>query len=175
MKCTACGNELKQVVAGDVSVDVCEGGCGGMWFDHLELLKFDEPQERGGEALLDTHRTKELVIDENAQRKCPRCTDKTMLHSFYSVKRQVQVDQCPKCGGIWLDVGELATIRTQYASEGERKQAAEAYFDEIFGEKLVAMEAESEEKAEKAHRFARIFRFICPSYYIPGKQRWGAF
>ena len=27
----------------------------------------------------------------------------------------------------------------------------------------------------KARRIAHAFRFICPSYYIPGKQSWGAF
>ncbi len=37
------------------------------------------------------------------------------------------------------------------------------------------MRAESEENALKAQRFARMFRFICPSYYVPGKQLWGAF
>jgi hypothetical protein len=37
------------------------------------------------------------------------------------------------------------------------------------------MEPESQEKAEKARKVANMFRFICPSYYIPGKQDWGAF
>jgi hypothetical protein len=37
------------------------------------------------------------------------------------------------------------------------------------------MRRESQEKLEKARRIANIFRFICPSYYIPGKQEWGAF
>ena len=26
----------------DVTVDVCEGGCGGIWFDAFELKKFDD-------------------------------------------------------------------------------------------------------------------------------------
>jgi hypothetical protein len=37
------------------------------------------------------------------------------------------------------------------------------------------MSRESAEKLQKARRFARLFRFLLPSYYIPGKQRWGAF
>ena len=32
------------------------------------------------------------------------------------------------------------------------------------------MKAESDTKAEKAKSIAGLFRFICPSYYIPGKQ-----
>lgn len=59
----------------------------------------------------------------------------------------VKVDACQGgCGGIWFDQFELAKV-------------------------LDADRA----KAEKARRVAHVFRFICPSYYIPGKQAWGAF
>ena len=30
-------------------------------------------------------------------------------------------------------------------------------------------------KMESARRVARTFKFLCPSYYMPGKQPWGAF
>jgi hypothetical protein len=31
------------------------------------------------------------------------------------------------------------------------------------------------EDLRKARRIAHAFRFICPSYYIPGEQDWGRF
>jgi hypothetical protein len=34
---------------------------------------------------------------------------------------------------------------------------------------------EDKSKLESARKVAGIFKFICPSYYIPGKQAWGAF
>jgi hypothetical protein len=37
------------------------------------------------------------------------------------------------------------------------------------------MQAQDEEKLAKTRRVANVFRFICPTYYIPGKQDWGAF
>jgi hypothetical protein len=40
---------------------------------------------------------------------------------------------------------------------------------------LAQMEKESEEKYRKSRRIARMLRFLCPSYYIPGKQKWGAY
>jgi uncharacterized protein len=46
---------------------------------------------------------------------------------FFSAKRHVQVDQCPNCGGYWLDSGELADIRaekTETASTQELRQSA---------------------------------------------------
>jgi Zn-finger nucleic acid-binding protein len=83
--------------------------------------------------------------------------------------------RAPNCGGHWLDPGELRTIRTEYASEEERERAASEYFSEVFGPQLAAAHAQTEEDLARARRIAHAFRFICPSYYVPGKQDWGAF
>ena len=63
------------------------------------------------------------------------------------LKKEVTVDECPKCAGIWMDHGELGQIRSQFDSEEERKKAAESYFQEIFGNQLEKMRKESQEKA----------------------------
>ena len=175
MKCPACEHALSQMVAGDITVDVCKGGCGGIWFDSFELRKVDEPLESAGEVLLDIERNKGITIDYSKRRRCPKCDDIIMMRHFYSVKKQVAVDECPSCGGYWLDVGELAMIRKEFTTEEKRRRAAEEYFTEIFDTQLAKMQAKGEEHAERARTIARIFRFICPSYYIPGKQAWGAF
>ena len=173
MNCPACGGELSSNEAAGIEVDVC-ASCGGIWFDPFELMKVDEPHESAGEALLDVAGDHRVAVDHENPRQCPRDGAQLARH-FFSVKKQAEVDECPECGGVWLDVGELATIRTQFASEEERKRAAEEYFDEIFGTQLDTMRQESEEKAAKAQKIARALRFLCPSYYIPGKQKWGAF
>ena len=175
MKCPACENVLQQVTAGDVTVDVCKDGCGGMWFDHFELKKFDEPHESTGQILLEIKRSPHPTIDRSKKLKCPKCDDVVMMRHFFSVKKQVEVDECPGCGGFWLDAGELGGIRSLFSSEQERHQAAEQYFSEVFGDHFEAMKTESEDKLRKARKITNIFRFICPSYYIPGKQDWGAF
>jgi Zn-finger nucleic acid-binding protein len=175
MKCTACGNTLHQVTAGDLTVDVCTEGCGGIWFDPFELGKVDEKHESAGEDLLGYGRRSGVHVDLEGKRDCPRCEKRPMVRHFFSVKREVEVDECPGCGGFWLDTGELGKIRELYEDEEERTRAADEYFQEVFGEDLAAMREESEEKREKARKIAHMFRFICPSYYIPGKQDWGAF
>jgi len=161
-------------VAG-VTVDVCKGGCGGIWFDNFELKKFDEPHEPTGEKLLHVEKNPKLKVDPTKRLKCPKCGDVVMMRHFFSVKKKVVVDECPGCGGVWLDAGELAQIRSLFNTKQERQEAAEKYFNEIFGDTLTAMEAEDKQKLENTRRIANIFRFICPSYYIPGKQDWGAF
>ena len=175
MICPACENVLHEITLGGITVDVCKGGCGGIWFDHLEIQKVDEPHESAGESLLDTERDESLHIDHSKKRLCPRCEGVVLMRHFYSVKKEVEVDECARCGGFWLDSGELAGIRTQFQSELARKKAAEDYFSEIFGDEMKKIQAEGEERLKKARNIARMFRFICPSYYIPGKQDWGAF
>ena len=175
MRCPACGNEMSQLVAGGVTVDVCKGGCAGIWFDHFELQKFDEPKEAAGEMFLDIEQKEGLRLDHRKRLKCPKCDDVAMTRHFFSVKKQVEVDECPDCGGYWLDMGELAKIRKEFGSEEERKKAAEEYFVEVFDKKLAKMREESEEQLGRSRKIARLFRFICPSYYIPGKQDWGAY
>ncbi|WP_455204224.1 TFIIB-type zinc ribbon-containing protein [Kaarinaea lacus] len=175
MQCPACTKLLKETTVDEVKLDVCDGGCGGIWFDNYELRKFDEPHEEAGVSLLDISRDANIHVDHTAQRSCPKCGDVTMLQHFFSVKREVELDECPRCGGVWLDYGELGRIRNLYDSEAARQKAAADYFDDVFGDQLGKMRLESEAKLTKARRFANMFRFICPSYYIPGKQDGGAF
>ncbi len=175
MKCPACENILQEMTVGGVAVDVCKGGCGGIWFDNFELKKFDEPHESAGEALLDIERDESLIVDHTKRLKCPKCDDVVMMRHFFSVKKGVEVDECPGCAGFWLDAGELSKIRTLFKTEEERHKAAEEYFEEVFGDHFRAMKAENEAKLAKTRKIVNLFRYICPSYYIPGKQDWGAF
>lgn len=175
MKCPACENQLQEMTISDITVDVCKGGCGGIWFDNFELKKFDEPHESAGQALLNIERNESMTIDHKKKRKCPKCQNIVMMRHFFSVKKQVELDECPACAGFRLDAGELAKIRTLFNTEQERHQAAEEYFAEIFDKQLAEIKAKSQQELEKNRKIANIFRFICPSYYIPGKQDWGAF
>ncbi len=177
MICPACGNGMTEIAVGDVKVDACKNGCGGLWFDNFELRKLDEPSESAGEQLVALPRAPAQLqqVDRSKPLRCPKDPGIMMMRHFWSVKRQVTVDECPQCRGVFLDPGELATIRGEYATEGERHQAADAYFQEMFGTQLTALRQKDQQTAERAQHFARMFRFICPSYYLPGKQSWGAF
>ena len=175
MECPACHHTLDPVEAGGVTVQVCKEGCGGLWFSWMELQRFDEPKETAGGALLDFARQPGVTVDPGPLH-CPQCADKIQLkRHFWSVKRDVTVDECPECGGYWLDPGELHAIRTDFETDEDRRAAADAYFEETFGGQLHAARAETQEHLERAHKVANMFRFICPSYYIPGEQQWGAF
>ncbi len=175
LQCPACGRTMTEREEGGVRVDICAGGCGGVWFDAFELKKFDEPHEHAGAALLEVPRDPNLEVDQEKKRPCPRCPGVTMMRHFYSVAQKVVVDECPQCGGVWLDPGELAEIRGLYASEAEREAAADRYFSAVVSGPFREMRTKGAADLARARRFAHMFRFICPTYYIPGKQDWGAF
>jgi len=170
MECPACGNALHTMTVKGVSVDVCKGGCGGIWFDNFELKKFDEPHESAGQVLLDIERDENVTVDYGKRRTCPRCGDVVMMRHFFSIKRQVEVDECPGCGGVWLDSGELGQIRSMYATEQEREQAAEEYFAEVLGSEFAEMKVRGE--PEPPSQMAEIFRFLSPRYAFWSRHRW---
>jgi Zn-finger nucleic acid-binding protein len=123
MKCPACFNELVQRQVGSLTLDVCQGGCGGIWFDAFELARVDQEEEQAGEPFLNIERDERIVVDTARKRDCPRCPEVRLHRHFYSAKRRVEVDQCPNCGGYWLDAGELAQLREE---KSEADRAAQA-------------------------------------------------
>jgi Zn-finger nucleic acid-binding protein len=126
MRCPACFNELSQLKVGELVVDVCQGGCGGIWFDAFELQKVDEENESLGEPLLHIRRNERLTVDQSRKRECPRCTGVKLHRHFFSAKRRVEVDQCPNCAGYWLDAGELALVRAERAQAATAEQARQS-------------------------------------------------
>lgn len=174
MICPACGQVLKEVVAGDIRVDVCPG-CYGLWLDNFELEKVDEAHESAGEILLDFQPPEAKPVETTGKRRCPKCRDVVMQRFFFSVKREVEIDDCPGCGGNWLDVTELARMRAEYPTEAARKAAGSALFAKLFDKDLAAQAAISQADLERAQRFAKSLKYVLPSYWIPGKQSWGTY
>lgn len=177
MRCPACGSELAEMAVADLRVDVCRGGCGGIWFDHRELAKVDDREESAGQTLLDIERRPDVQVDHGALRVCPRCgRPHIMTRHFYSPKREVEVDECSRCEGVWLDPGELATIRAQFADAAERQAGFRRYLDRMrqdaeeqmareFGPPTEGApaplpEAEAPDAAHVATLLARVFRLL---------------
>lgn len=173
MNCPRTGTPLKEIEIDGVVVDFSEA-CGGVWFDNFELGKFDEISETGGEALarmMDEHQNEDINLEQRL--KCPRDGAILMRH-FFSPARKIEVDECPQCGGIWLDGGELTSIRDLFPTEEEREKAGEAFVEDVFkGTDAASQMSEAQAFKHKASRVASIFRWLSPSRYIPGKQDWG--
>lgn len=151
MKCPACASPLSAVTAGEITVDVCKGGCGGAWFDDLQLKKCDEEREVAGSVIIASASGRKTV-SHSGPRPCPKCSNELLFRRFYDVKNEVEVDQCLKCSGIWLDPGELEAIRGQHKTEAERLKAANGYLDSVLTEQMAAL---SEEHARDMAQIAK--------------------
>jgi hypothetical protein len=145
-----------------VAVDVCLGGCGGIWFDNFELQKLDDPKELGGELLVNVKKREDLQIDYSQRRTCPRCLDVVMMRHFYSPRRRVEVDECPSCGGFWLDAGELALIREEHQDQEAQKAAVDEYLESVAASILPPLRRGGTEQVARARRIDQLFRFTSP-------------
>ena len=135
MQCPACTRTLEEHAFDALEVDICRGGCGGIWFDRFELQQVDEAQEVLGKMLVSCADDEVSEQPRAARYKCPRCAMVMMRHLFKPDIR-VEIDTCPKCAGIWLDYGELKSIRGADGTDAERQKAAERYISAMFEQAL---------------------------------------
>ena len=113
MKCPACKRVLRTIKVGPVSLDICQGGCGGIWFSGDELDKIVKSAAAGKETVAEITRSIEVTADEHRVLKCLSCRGVKLERKLFSLGSGVIMDRCPKCESIWLDHGELETIREE--------------------------------------------------------------
>ena len=83
-----------------VELDYCPS-CAGCWLDQGELeLLLDLPAQA-----LDLSA---ITAAPRSKRRCPHCRKKLLREDFPHT--DIEVDICPRDGGIWLDRGELVAI-----------------------------------------------------------------
>lgn len=158
MKCPRTGKPMKQMDFNGVTIDLSEG-CGGVWFDQHELKKFDEVHEIDGDVIVSHMKMyKNPLVDEAHRLKCPKCESIIMMRHFYSPKHQIEIDECAKCGGVWLDVGELERIRELFPTQKDRDSAG----DDLVQNFLDSSEFKKHEQEFKTsmENMGRIARFL---------------
>lgn len=107
MKCPACKKSLREKTAGEITLDVCHGGCGGIWFDATELARVSPTASA---SLHTIWQSPNHSGSDEGPRACPRCPDQMLERKWFSDAKKIEIDQCRKCNGIWLDDGEFTGI-----------------------------------------------------------------
>jgi uncharacterized protein len=79
------------------------------------------PNEKRGKALA-SHLAQfdNQLLSLEKRVNCSICIDTVMLRRFYNPLHVVEIEECPSCGGIWLDTGELSKLQSLMLSEKER-------------------------------------------------------
>ena len=98
MKCPRDSDALVPSTRKRVEIDVCPT-CQGVWLDPKELAELIGSWR-------DLPRAQQAQADPLS---CPRGCG-PMTPCYYSELRQVLIDRCPRCQGIWLDHREIEWI-----------------------------------------------------------------
>ena len=133
INCPACHNAMTKVHFPDlgINIDVCTEGCGGIYFDNRELEKFDEAQEDITPILESIKGKKFEEVDASEPRMCPVCGTKMVRH-YNDIRKEVMIDECYNCGGVFLDNKELFKIREAFKKvEKEGSQEAVDEFNKM--------------------------------------------
>ncbi len=112
IKCPACGNEMTKIfIQGKcINIDICDKGCGGIFFDNTEIQEFSGENDDISEIMQVISNKNFMPADENKTRICPSCKTPMVKTNVFGV----QIDTCYKCGGIFLDNGEFQRVRTSF-------------------------------------------------------------
>ena len=172
MKCPACQAEMVELDFGGVAVDVCKDGCKGMWFDWFELEKLDETHEGFGQALKEALEFPRENANNRGPLNCPKCNIPMHAHQYQS-SNQVNIDECYRCAGFFLDSGELGVIRDTFLSDEEKQAYAKSLLEGIPEYQVAQLDFEAEkqqfkERKKKVRECAirKFTKFVDPSYYL---------
>lgn len=110
MLCPNCQTETKEVKLDSlnpgfvIKIDQCPF-CGGIWFDQYELFQIPENEASKIDKVNEPLLKENLSLVRNLF--CPKDGSRLMLLEDYNIPRDLHIDQCPTCGGIWLNKGEF--------------------------------------------------------------------
>lgn len=93
---------MQELKFAGIDLDSCPF-CNGCWMDHHEVERMT--RSRGKNQLhvqLENTRPSDL--------QCPRCRQSSMLVGHHIHIKNLVLDQCQDCEGVWLDRGELTTL-----------------------------------------------------------------
>ena len=118
--CPVCKKAMIILEYEQVELDYCPS-CAGCWLDQgeLELLL-----QMSDEAI----DFSDLTSASKGKRRCPRCRKKLLRENF--PQTDIEVDICPRDGGIWLDRGELTDI-AQSLGDTPAVQGLRSFFNTL--------------------------------------------
>ena len=126
VECPRCWVEMVrhevEVFGPNIEVDICPK-CEGTWLDSRELHKVL------GDRNLANYLTKEIGTKSESPLVCPRCRHLMDLE----LADDVEVDVCLNCNGVWLDAGELESLKdkSEEGFEGDEIAKAEERWEEM--------------------------------------------
>ena len=153
--CPACGKRMNKVFIKQLklNVDICDQGCGGIYFDNREFEKFDEEHENADEILAIYENKTFQPRDDKELRVCPSCKTRMVKIGSGTAQNSFKIDTCYTCGAKFLDGYELQQIRGIKTTSLEDEMFFKKTFHEIVDNES---ENDSDIKNAKTYKFEPI-------------------
>jgi Zn-finger nucleic acid-binding protein len=98
--------------------------CGGVWCDRWELYPLDATASEIDDA--DTAALLSPLLPQVSPLHCPHCDLELTRFSDPTWPADAQVERCRRCGGMWLNRGELRRIKRKDRHAAARPAPAPA-------------------------------------------------
>ncbi|MEW8383380.1 MAG: zf-TFIIB domain-containing protein [Candidatus Thiodiazotropha taylori] len=108
MKCPRCIEKMENTNIQDVDAHTCFY-CNGVWVGG-QSLRVILQQECDSQLNQDIHKSLESIKLGKVDRYCPECENQRLLQISL---RDIELDLCPQCNGIYFDEGELKMLLPQ--------------------------------------------------------------
>jgi Zn-finger nucleic acid-binding protein len=112
-----------------IVLDQC-GQCGGIWCDKWELFPVD-PEEGSKIDALDRELLANRTKLSHRPLYCPRCTAPLQLFAEPVLPREIRLQRCSRCDGIWLNCGQFRRYKDFQKQTRAKKLGAEAIVTRI--------------------------------------------
>ncbi len=107
MQCAKCGSLMEKVIYESIEADRCLE-CKGLWLDAEVVNALIHMQ--GSELVDSGDRSIGRLMNEKREIYCPLC-GVLMNHLADPDNPDVEYEKCPACNGMFLDAGELSSLK----------------------------------------------------------------
>ncbi|MFN7016976.1 MAG: zf-TFIIB domain-containing protein [Fimbriimonadales bacterium] len=152
--CPVCQIELKPQVHLGVTIDVCPA-CAGIWFDEGELTRLNQLDDEILPRIDSLYQPQVTSYDPPWERLCPNCREPLRSYN-YLYTSNIRLDTCERCGGVWVDNGELEVMHRVL----QDARAAEVPPDAKAQIALAEIEAEHRETMDRLSFWNGLFQFL---------------
>ena len=159
MRCPICRIDMIKEKFGDVRVGLCKNGCHGIWITYKDLIRIAKKNEGFGASFNEALNTPGTGKSGRGQILCPECQIPMHVHKYRSTINIV-VDECYKCGGFFLDPGELKGIREAFRKSEEKELYVQFLLKDIPGYSQMKLDSAKLEDRANAIKSFTDFRYL---------------
>jgi Zn-finger nucleic acid-binding protein len=110
LRCPQCDRDMSEVVVHGnpgslIQLDQC-GKCGGIWCDKWELFPVQTEEADRLDPLNEALLRDALPLAQKTL-YCPRCADTLAVFADPMLPKEIQLQRCRHCDGIWLNRGQF--------------------------------------------------------------------